>query len=185
MDRESRFRALFERAYPALFRYAYRRGASQADAEDLVAASLEVAWRRIDDVPIDDAMPWLYAVARNMLRNQRRGQRRRDAYTAPLGLDLVDNRISQPGDLESLALRNALGRLREGDQELLRLIAWEGLSPAEAAVVIGCSPSAARTRLHRARARLAEQIEKDDVQRQGSAGHVSGRRTIALEATDE
>ena len=51
MDPEPRFRALFLRAYPALGRYAHYRGLSQSDAEDLVSSTLEVAWRKLDQVP--------------------------------------------------------------------------------------------------------------------------------------
>ena len=54
MDPESRFHAIFVVAYPALGRYALNRGLSRADAEDLVAATLEIAWRKIDQVPTDD-----------------------------------------------------------------------------------------------------------------------------------
>ena len=79
MDREPRFRATFVVAYPALGRYALNRGLSRADAEDLVAATLEIAWRKIDQVPTDDPIPWLYAVERNLLRNLRRADRRRSS----------------------------------------------------------------------------------------------------------
>ena len=77
MDTEARFRKLFDEAYPALRRYAHHRGLSGADADDLVADVLGVAWRRLDDVPADDAIPWLLAVARNHWRNRLRAGRRR------------------------------------------------------------------------------------------------------------
>jgi DNA-directed RNA polymerase specialized sigma24 family protein len=77
VDSETRFRALFELAYPPLCRYARHRGLTGPDVEDLVAHTLEIAWRRIDEVPADDPMPWLYAVARNLWRNHRRQQQRR------------------------------------------------------------------------------------------------------------
>jgi RNA polymerase sigma-70 factor (ECF subfamily) len=84
VDSESRFRALFELAYPSLCRYARYRGLTGPDAEDLVAQTLEIAWRRIDDVPADDPMPWLYAVARNQWLNHHRRQRRRRDLLARL-----------------------------------------------------------------------------------------------------
>jgi DNA-directed RNA polymerase specialized sigma24 family protein len=59
------------------------------------------------------------------------------------------------------ALRKSLGELDEDDQEILRLVAWDGLSPSEAAQVLGCSQAAARTRLHRARNRLALELGLD------------------------
>lgn len=75
MDAEARFRALFLDTYAALRRYARHRGLSPADSDDLVADVFTIAWRRIDDVP-EDATPWLFGVARNVLRNLRRGELR-------------------------------------------------------------------------------------------------------------
>jgi len=156
VDPETRFRALFELAYPALCRYARHRGLTGADADDLVAQALEVAWRRLGDVPADDPMPWLYAVARNLWREQHRQQRRRSDLLTRLRLHAVPGLVAAP--FEPGALREALASLRESDQEILRLVAWDGLTPAQAAVVLGCGPVAARSRLHRARARLAARL---------------------------
>lgn len=77
MDSETRFRALFDRAYAPLCRYARHRGLTDLDAEDLVAETLEIAWRRIGEVPEDKPLPWLFAVAHNLRRNQARQARRR------------------------------------------------------------------------------------------------------------
>ena len=77
MDAEARFRALFDATYPAVARFARHRGLVGHDAEDLIAATYEVAWRRLDVVPVGDAaVPWLLTVALNHLRNLRRRQAR-------------------------------------------------------------------------------------------------------------
>jgi RNA polymerase sigma-70 factor (ECF subfamily) len=55
----------------------------------------------------------------------------------------------------------ALARLRPDDRELLMLIAWEGLDATQAAAVLGCSRQALDTRLHRARARLRAELDRD------------------------
>ena len=77
MDPEARFRAVFDSAYAPLCRYARHRGLTGPDAEDLVAQTLEIAWRRIDDLPVAEPLPWLYAVAHNLWRNKARTDRRR------------------------------------------------------------------------------------------------------------
>jgi DNA-directed RNA polymerase specialized sigma24 family protein len=77
VDSETRFRAVFDVGYAALCRYARHRGLTGPDAEDLVAQTLEIAWRRIDDVPAAEPLPWLYTVAHNLWRNQTRRDRRR------------------------------------------------------------------------------------------------------------
>jgi RNA polymerase sigma-70 factor (ECF subfamily) len=55
----------------------------------------------------------------------------------------------------------ALKQLRPDDREILRLVAWEGLTNAELAVALRCSQNAVSIRLHRARRRLVEQLEKE------------------------
>ena len=71
MDAATRFRALFEAHYPRVRRFAHHRALVGADADDLVAEVFTVAWRRLDDVPADDALPWLLAVAgTDTTRNQ-------------------------------------------------------------------------------------------------------------------
>lgn len=70
---EARFRSRFEEHYHAIARYFLARGRNAAEADDLVAATFEVAWRQLDAVPRgEDALLWLYGVARHQLRNARR-----------------------------------------------------------------------------------------------------------------
>ncbi|MFF3878731.1 RNA polymerase sigma factor [Streptomyces sp. NPDC001978] len=182
MDAETRFRALFDSAYPALRRYARNRGLAGVDGEDLVAGTLEIAWRRIDDVPVDDPLPWLYVVAHNLWRNQTRKDRRRSEILARLPASPPAS--GDPADLPHDALRAALESLSEDDQEVLRLIAWDGLTPAQVATVMGCTPVAARSRLHRARNRLAERLGLDPrVQQAGPARQKQGDDTDLKEVS--
>jgi RNA polymerase sigma factor (sigma-70 family) len=159
---ESRFRALFVATYPALARYARLRGLDREEAEDLIAGTFEVAWRRADMVPEgDEALLWLYKVAFNQLRNlRRRHQRDRDLS---LRLRLADEVAppAEPGDFTIESIRRALNRLSDNDRELILLVAGEGLTSAQIGVVLGCGAVAARTRLHRARKRLAGLLENE------------------------
>lgn len=175
MDPETRFREVFELAYGPLCRYARHRGLTGPDAEDLVAQTMEIAWRRIEDVPAAEPLPWLYAVARNVWRNTERRDRRRRELLARFRMRPADEAGQDPGGLEPGVLRAALAALRDDDQEILRLAAWEGLAPAELGVALGCSPSAARTRLHRARSRPAARLGMGPGrQRHARAGHKQG-----------
>jgi RNA polymerase sigma factor (sigma-70 family) len=188
MDHEPKFRALFERAYPALISYACRRGLSRADAEDLVAATLEIGWRQVDRLPAD-SMPWLYGIAHNLLRNQWRSNRLSEALTTSLSLHAEQMQSVDPASFVMDELQSAFAKLDADDQELLRLVAWEDLTPSEAALVIGCSPVAARTRLHRARNRLAALLGYDPrMQRPAQTGQLPIRpnnHTLSMEASDE
>ena len=167
MDPEIRFRQVFERGYGPLRRYALHRGLDGADGEDLVAQALEIAWRRIDEVPAGDPLPWLYAVAHNLWRNQVRKERRRLDLLARFSASLPPEAVRDSTDAGTL--RAALGALSDADQEVLRLVAWDGLSPAGLATVLGCSPVAARARLHRARARLARRLGIEPARRRQRA----------------
>lgn len=149
-----RLRRLVDRHYGAVRRYAARR-LSSADADDLVAEVFAIAWRRITDVPDDDrALPWLYAVARNCLRNQARSAKRR----LRLVRRIAEEPVAVPPADDDDVVRLALARLGEDDQELLRLVAWEELSYAEIAQVLAVSENAVAIRVHRARRRLRNAI---------------------------
>jgi RNA polymerase sigma-70 factor (ECF subfamily) len=154
-----RLEDLFEDHHRALLAYAARRLPTLADAEDVVAEVYLVAWRRLDDVPDGDAaLPWLYGVARKTIGNQRRGLLRRGRLQERL--EQTAERPGMPPPDGSEPALAALERLSASDQELLRLIAWEELSHAEIAAVLGISVNAVAIRLHRARARFEQALVK-------------------------
>jgi RNA polymerase sigma-70 factor (ECF subfamily) len=151
---EERFEEIYRRHLDTVVAYVRRRASHDA-VEDVVAETFLVCWRRLDRVP-DQALPWLYAVARKLLANQRRASAR--GRHAPWGLAL-DQR-ADPAAVRDPALRTAFARLSERDRELLALVAWEGLTLAETAGALGCSPLACRVRLHRAKRRLAQRLDE-------------------------
>jgi RNA polymerase sigma-70 factor (ECF subfamily) len=152
--------ALFAAHHDAVWRYAVRR-VGDAGAEDVVAETFLVAWRRIDAVP-EHELAWLLGVARRVIANQRRGQRRRANLTERIGreLELGAEEAREPR-VPACAVLAALATLGERDQEVLRLVYWEGLSPSDAARALGCTAVALRVRLHRARARMARALAAD------------------------
>lgn len=130
---------------------AYVRRRMPADVvEDVVADVFLVCLRRIDDVP-PQPLPWLYGTARRTIANERRRSTRRAPGDAAVARD-----PEPAGDSELAA---AFAQLGENDREILRLVAWEGLSIGEAAAVLGCSRVATRVSLHRAKTRLASRLE--------------------------
>jgi len=148
---EERFRSLFARHYPAVYRYAGRR-LGPDEAADAAAEAFTVAWRKIGHVPSEpDTLPWLYGVTRRVVANAERGRRRRRRLVARAveGGPDPQERAADP-----VGVLTALAGLAADDREVLRLAAWEGLGPREMGAVLGCSPNAAAIRLHRARRRL-------------------------------
>jgi RNA polymerase sigma factor (sigma-70 family) len=167
-DRRDRFRALYERHYPAVLRYAARRVPLDA-ASDVAAETFLIAWRRLDDVPPREPLPWLYATARRCLANEVRGQARSDRLSNRIRDDAGAWADSTPDGLaESVARRldvlTALATLPAQAQEALRLTEWEQLDDAAAARVAGCSTTTFRVRLHRARRRLARALAQQQAQ---------------------
>ena len=160
--RQRAFDVLFEAHYADVLRYALRRLPDRAAAEDIAADTFVVAWRRLDAKPADQ-LPWLLGIARHVIHNARRSDRRRARLLARLSAQPDDPGQDPPAERspEYRGVLEALGRLGERDQEVLRLSAWEGLDPSRAAAVLECSRGAFAVRLHRARGRLAKQMSAD------------------------
>ncbi len=137
-----------------------RRTQALADAEDVAAETFTVAWRKIDTVPAEEPLPWLYAVARRVLANHRRGNGRRERLAALLRTDDVSTPLHAGEDHDGPAFV-AMASLPPADQELLRLVAWEELGNQQIAAVLGITPNAVAIRLHRARARFADALARD------------------------
>ncbi len=160
---EVRFAQLYDEHGHDLLAYALRRTRNYEDAAEVLGETFLVAWRRGEAVPRGaEARLWLFGVARRVLANQRRGRRRASQLTERLKQELASaqpERLSDPNGGEAL---RALARLTEDDRELLLLVGWEELRPRDAARVLGISPLAARSRLHRARAHLRQVLAESE-----------------------
>jgi RNA polymerase sigma-70 factor, ECF subfamily len=156
-DPERTFSALYHAVYPDLLAFVQRR-APASRAEDVVADSLLVAWRRLEELPpvADDARAWVFGITRHVLLNERRGERRSRALGVRLAetstLDQADPEIE--ATLSRLDLARAWRLLSAIHQEALALAVLEGLRAPQAAAVLGISPVAFRLRLTRARRAL-------------------------------
>jgi RNA polymerase sigma factor (sigma-70 family) len=154
-----RFETLFLDHAEAVLAYAARRS-DRDTAQEIFADTFVVAWRRLASVP-DPALPWLLGVARRVLANERRSARRAQALTLRLVLEPL-RCVDEPTDEVDarLSAQAALRLLPSREREVLELLAWEGLSTAEAAEVLGCSQRLLAVRVHRARRRLRRYIDE-------------------------
>ncbi len=156
--RRARFERLVREVAEPLRRHLGRR-ADPATADDVFAEVLLVCWRRLDDAP-EEPLPWVYGVARWCLANAERGVRRQQRLAAKVAvLDPPKASVPGPGTAEGdPALAAAFTALRVEEAEILRLWAWEQLTPAEIATVLGVTANAASIRLHRAREKLKDAL---------------------------
>jgi RNA polymerase sigma factor (sigma-70 family) len=159
-----RFGQLYRAQGRAILAYALRRVEDPEDAADVVAETFLVAWRRLDEVPNDArARLWLFGVARRVIANRHRAERRRTRLGERLAESLRTDLTTRPAPAgEAAEVLRAMSGLGDDDRELLLLVSWEELSPGEAAKVLGISSLAARSRLHRARRRLRTLLEQQE-----------------------
>ncbi|WP_169806845.1 RNA polymerase sigma factor [Actinomadura macra] len=153
------FDDLFGRYFPRVHAYAVTR-VGTAQAEEVASETFTIAWRRRDVVP-DVPLAWLIGVARNVIREQYRDALRQNLIAAELTAWAASAPLT--GDVAELitdrdVLLRGLAALPERDREVLMLLSWHGLSPREAADVLGCSRPALTMRVHRARRHLDRQI---------------------------
>lgn len=173
IDEGVKFATLVDRHDRQVLAYCVRRATSLADAEDAAAEVFTIAWRSRNDAPDPGvALPWLFAIARRVLANQRRGNERRARLTLRVSA-LTEERLPS-GEASGSAVA-ALERLGTDGQEILRLVAWEEMSHPEIAQVLGISTNAVAIRLHRARIRFERELragsDPDDLK------EIAGRRT--------
>lgn len=149
-----RWETLYSSHSDQVFAYASRRVGPE-EAADVVAETFLIAWRRIGDVP-DDALPWLYAAAKNVISNTRRAELRREALRKRLAsVGGTDTGLEPVDEVEARAdIVAAMRFLPDVEREALMLVAWEDLEPRRAAAAMGCSPGTFAVRVHRGRRRL-------------------------------
>lgn len=158
------FGSLFDEHARAVYNHAFRLTGNWSSAEDVMALTFLEAWRlRGRVLPDGDSLrPWLLGIATNTARNAQRARRR---YEAALGRlpppdpvpdfaqELAD-RIDDACTLEIVGA--AISRLRPAEREVLALCVWSGLDYAGAAEALGIPVGTVRSRLARARKKLAK-----------------------------
>lgn len=156
-----RFEAAFDAHHADVLAFACRRVDDRAAAEDVVSETFAVVWRRRDAIP-EPSLPWIYGIARRVIANQRRSEKRRLRLRERLYAESdAEARGRDPAQILDRrdAVVAAFWRLSESDREVLRLVAWDQVDTRSAARILDCTPGAFRVRLHRARRELEQQLE--------------------------
>ena len=176
------FGLLFEKHAKPIFNYCFRRTGNSETARDLLQVVFLEAWRRREkELAPDKVLPWLYGVATNVLRNQRRSERR---FAAALGrmprgeaspnfADGADERVDYQRQAQAGLSR--FHSLPKGEQDVFVLCVGMELTYEEAAFALDIPIGTVRSRLSSARARLGELNSR--------SGHEQGESATAQEAT--
>ncbi|MGL4743280.1 MAG: RNA polymerase sigma factor [Dermatophilaceae bacterium] len=167
-DAHGRLAAMYDECAPRVYAYALRHCGS-AHADDVMAETFAIAWRRLDEVPTPP-LGWLIGTARRVLAGRRRAERKQVALIRLAETRLFAEKslpVPTPDEIviERRQMLNALDSLTHREREALLLVAWDGLSTADAAAVTRCSERAFRARLSRARTRLSQAVHHDEVDR--------------------
>ncbi|WP_234477987.1 RNA polymerase sigma factor [Streptomyces sp. MBT65] len=180
------FGELFDAYARSVYNHAFRLTGDWAQAEDLVSLTFLDAWRLRGKVDEDGGSlrPWLLGIATNVTRNTRRAARRHAAAVSRLPRveaerDFADEVAARLDDTAELALvRTALTTLRRAEREVLALCVWSGLDYRAAAEALGVPVGTVRSRLSRARAKLAKHVKSTEL-RTGD-GQMKGDRDPAV-----
>jgi RNA polymerase sigma factor (sigma-70 family) len=163
------FRELFDTFAPHVYNHAFRLTADWAAAEDVLSLTFLEAWRNREQISPEGGSlrPWLLGVATNVIRGHYRARRRHRETLTRLGLELdvadfaedVSGRVDDTARIA--AMHRSLARLRGPERDVLVLCAWSGQSYAEAAKALGIPVGTVRSRLARARGKLAGFAEEE------------------------
>jgi RNA polymerase sigma factor (sigma-70 family) len=157
------FGVVFDRHARAIYNHCFRRTASWEAAEDLMSVTFLEAWRHRTRARMVDGsvLPWLYGIATNVCRNQRRSHRRYRRLLAELAADVaapdhaadVASRVDDERRMADVQV--AIRRLPRGERDVVELVLWAGLDYASTALALDIPIGTVRSRLSRARNRLA------------------------------
>lgn len=167
-DREV-FGQLYEESARAVFNHALRMTGDWSTAEDVMSETFLTAWRHRARVQGDGGslLPWLLGIATHKADNARRGAWRRRLFLArqPQPSPVEDFAPQAAGRIDDVrrlrAVQASLGRLRQQEREVLALCVWSGLDYRQTAEALGIPVGTVRSRLSRARKKLARLAEED------------------------
>src|ERR1700681_529066 len=144
-------------AIPNLRAFAISLSGNVDRADDLVQETVLRALANIDSFQPGTNMPaWLFTILRNLFRSEYRKRRREVEDATGMYAESLKSQPEQPGRLEFEELRQALAKLAPDQREAVILVGASGFSYEEAAAICGCAIGTIKSRVNRARARLAE-----------------------------
>lgn len=160
-----RFSELYRRTHLDVLAFLLRRGSSSEDAADCLAETYLVAWKNRDQMPGGaKTRPWLFGVARNVMRRGNELHDRTAAAASGFAAEVERTGAVCPASdgAEPDPVMTAILGLPELDQEIITMLIWDELAPRDVAAILGLTPNVVRVRAHRARAKLKAVLAHQD-----------------------
>jgi RNA polymerase sigma-70 factor (ECF subfamily) len=152
-------------AVPSLRAFAISLSGNVDRADDLVQETLLRALANIDSFQPGSNMPaWLFTILRNLFRSEYRKRRREVEDADGSYAQSLKSQPEQTGHIEFQEFREALGKLPQDQREALILVGASGFSYEEAADICGCAVGTIKSRVNRARARLADMLSIESME---------------------
>ena len=182
------FGAIFDACAKSVYNHAFRLTGDWSTAEEVMAMTFLEAWRGRDSILADGGSlrPWLLGIATNLARGLRRTARRHRTALARLAVtdeipDFADDLSGRLDDVARIkALHRALADLPGPELEVLALCVWSGLSYADAAEALHVPVGTVRSRLSRARAKLARLTDGELRRPDGRAARKNSREPTTI-----
>jgi RNA polymerase sigma-70 factor, ECF subfamily len=157
--RQTTFHALYNRYAADVYRFAHWLTGNPNDAQDITSETFVRAWTAPEEPRMETVKAYLFAIARNLHRKQWRRQSRLEVLD-----EAMPGQTAQPDEAavnqeEFRRTLEAVHALSEIDRTVLLLRAEQELSYQDIAAVTGLSVAAAKVRVFRARAKLAEILD--------------------------
>jgi RNA polymerase sigma-70 factor, ECF subfamily len=151
-------------AVPSLRAFAISLSGNVDRADDLVQETLLRAWANLNSFePGTNMSAWLFTILRNLFRSEYRKRRREVADSEGTYAETLKTQPEQTSRVEFEEFRTALAKLPSDQREALILVGASGFSYEEAAGICGCAVGTIKSRVNRARTRLAELMSIESV----------------------
>jgi RNA polymerase sigma-70 factor (ECF subfamily) len=155
-------------AVPSLRAFAISLCGNVDRADDLVQETLLRALANIHSFqPGTNMSAWLFTILRNHFRSEYRKRRREVEDSDGHYAETLKTQPDQIGHVEFREFREALAQLPTDQREALVLVGASGFSYEEAANICGCAVGTIKSRVNRARTRLAELMGIDNIEEFG------------------
>jgi RNA polymerase sigma-70 factor (ECF subfamily) len=164
MNLDSSVRDAVLAAVPSLRAFAISLSGNVDRADDLVQETLLRALANIDSFePGTNMSAWLFTILRNLFRSEYRKRRREVEDGDGSYAEGLKSQPEQEGRVEFQEFREALAKLAPDQREALILVGASGFSYEETADICGCAVGTIKSRVNRARTRLAELMAIDSI----------------------